>query len=62
MDIYITVVIMAPMMLVLVFVILSVTGLGLAFSEQQLGIIISAVIALINLVFLGVLQIKQPTY
>lgn len=62
MDIYISVVIAAPMILMLLLVIISVSGVGLGFSQGQLTLIIIGVITIINILFLGFLQIKQPTY
>jgi len=62
MDIYITVVVAAPMVLMLLLIMMSITGFEASFGPQQLTFIIIAVIALINAVFLGLLQAKQPGY
>ena len=62
MDIYISVVIAAPMILMLLVVIISVTGIKIAFTSGQLSFAIILVIILINVIFLGVLQLKQPKY
>lgn len=62
MDIYISVVIAAPMILMLLLVMISLTGIETGFSTNGLAILIILFIALINIFFLGFLQIKQPTY
>jgi len=62
MDIYISVVIAAPMILMLLMVVISVANVGLELSQFQITLIIILVISLINLVFLTFLHIKQPRY
>jgi flagellar protein FlaJ len=62
MDIYISVVIAAPMILMLVVVMMSLSGLNLPFTPGEINIITIAAIALINLVFLMFLRFKQPIY
>lgn len=62
MDIYISVVVAAPMILMLLIVMISISGIKIGFSTAQMNIIIIFVIALINVVFLTVLQTKQPKY
>jgi len=62
MDIYISVVIATPMILLLILVMISVSGIDIGFSPTQISFIIIFLIALINIIFLGVLQVKQPSY
>jgi len=64
MDIYIAIAIAAPMILILLFVIMSSIGsLGsfLGLGITTLSFLIILVIALINILFLGFLKIKQPS-
>jgi len=62
MDIYISVVIAAPMILMLLVVIISISGIKVAFTSGQLTTAIILIIVLINIIFLGVLHLKQPKY
>jgi len=62
MDIYISVVIATPMILMLLLVMISLTGIQTGFSPSMLSILIVFVVALVNVLFLGFLQIKQPAY
>jgi archaellum biogenesis protein FlaJ (TadC family) len=59
MDIYISVVIAAPMILMLMLVMISISGIQIGFTPQQLTLITIGGVALINIVFLGYLQTKQ---
>ena len=62
MDIYISVVIAAPMILMLLLIMVSISGFQIPFSPNEMTIMIILVIAVINMIFIGVLQIKQPNY
>lgn len=62
MDIYISVVIAAPMILMLLMILMSVGIMGGGLSLTALTVIILSIVALINIVFLAFLQIKQPAY
>ena len=62
MDIYISVVIAAPMILMLLLVMIQVSNINLGFSSTQIGIFIMLIIAILNVFFIGFLHIKQPTY
>ena len=62
MDIYISVVIAAPMILMLLLVMMSITGFQSGFTPQQITLLIIGVIAIINTLFLVFLEAKQPTY
>ncbi|MCU0641981.1 MAG: type II secretion system F family protein [archaeon] len=58
MDVYISVVIAAPMILMLMLVMISVSGIQTGFTPYQLTFITIGGVALINIVFLGFLQMK----
>lgn len=62
MDIYISVVIAAPMILMLLLIMISISGFALPFAPNQMTLIIVLIIGLINIVFIGVLHVKQPVY
>jgi len=63
MDIYISVVIAAPMILMLLLVMIRVVpGIVIPFSIAELTLIIVSIVAFINILFLGFLQLKQPGY
>ncbi len=62
MDIYISVVIAAPMILMLLFVMIAVSGISAGFSTGAITVLIVGIIAVINVVFLAFLNVKQPTY
>ena len=62
MDIYISVVIAAPMIMMLLLVLMSVSCISLGLSLEALTIVIVSVVALINLVFIVALHFKQPGY
>jgi flagellar protein FlaJ len=61
MDIYISILIAAPLILMMMFIIMNAIGLGLGgLSIEALLIISIFVISLINIIFLFVLNVKQP--
>lgn len=63
MDIYISVAIAAPMIFLMIFVIIGSTGLGGGFLGLDIGILsilLIFILALINILFLIFLQLKQP--
>jgi len=61
MDIYISILIAAPMVLMLMFIIMNVAGLGFkGFSIQVLMIFSVIAIAVANILFLIVINLKQP--
>jgi flagellar protein FlaJ len=62
MDIYISIVIAAPMILMLLLIMISISGFALPFPPNQMALIIVLIIGLINMIFIGVLQVKQPSY
>ena len=62
MDIYISVVIATPMILMLILIVLSVAAPDLGLSPTILTTIIVSAVAVVNIFFLIFLQIKQPSY
>jgi flagellar protein FlaJ len=60
MDIYISLVIAAPMILMLLLIMMSVSGLGIPLSTNMITLVISLGVGMINAIFLIVLQLKQP--
>lgn len=60
MDIYISVVIAAPMILMLLLMMMKISGLGVALSTSTITLMVVGGVSLINVVFLIFLQIKQP--
>jgi len=62
MDIYITVVIAAPMILLLIFILLSVGDFNVGISPQAGTVLLIMLVAFVNLIFLGIIHLKQPAY
>lgn len=61
MDIYISILIAAPMILMLMFIVMNVAGLGFeGFSIQFLLMISILVIIIVNILFLVAINLKQP--
>lgn len=60
MDIYISVVIAAPMILMLLLMMMKIGGLGISLSSSMIALIMVLAVAGINIVFLSFLQLKQP--
>ncbi len=61
MDIYISVVIAAPMILMLLLIMMKVSGLGISFSTSMITLIMVLGVSMINIIFLTFLQLKQPS-
>lgn len=62
MDIYISVVIAAPMILMLLLIMIAVSGIQVGFSLGVMTFVIISTIALINIAFIAFLNVKQPAY
>lgn len=62
MDIYISVVIATPMILLLLIIMISISGISMGFSPNEITLLIIIMIGLINVVFIGILHVKQPAY
>ena len=60
-DIYISVVIAAPMILMLLLIIMSVSGLGTSLGPNMIALIMILGVSLINILFLTFLNLRQPT-
>ncbi|MFH1151549.1 MAG: type II secretion system F family protein [Nanoarchaeota archaeon] len=60
MDIYISVVIAAPMILMLLLIMMKVSGLGVSFSTTMITVIIVLTVSIVNVLFLSFLHMKQP--
>lgn len=59
-DVYISIVIAAPMILMLLLMMIQVSGLGLALTPTTLSLIMILGVAGVNFVFLMFLRLKQP--
>ena len=62
MDLYITIVIAAPMILLLIFILLAISEFAVSLSPLYLTFLIIGMIAIINVVFLAILRVIQPRY
>jgi len=59
MDIYISVVIAAPMIFMLLLIMMRVSGLGIALSTSMISLIMVLGVSVVNIIFLVFLQLKQ---
>ena len=59
MDIYISLVIAAPMILMILLMMMKISGLGISMSTSMITIIMVIAVSLLNLVFLAFLQLKK---
>jgi len=59
MDIYISVVITAPMIMMLLFVMMSISNIGFNLPIPILSLIMVGIVAFINVIFLIFLNVKQ---
>ncbi len=62
MDLYISVVIATPMILLMLLVVIAVAKVQTDFSPSQMTIAIMGVVAIVNILFLSFLHLKQPVY
>lgn len=60
MDVYISILIAAPLVLMMMFIVMNVAGLGIGLSISSLLFISIGIIILANIIFLIVLNFKQP--
>ncbi len=60
-DVYISIVIAAPMILMLLLMMIQVSGLGIALTPTTISLIMILGVAGVNFVFLMFLRIKQPS-
>ncbi len=61
MDIYISVVIAAPMILMLLLIMMKISGIGLGFSTSTIGIMMILGVSMMNVLFLVFLNIRGAT-
>lgn len=61
MDIYISAVIAAPMILMLLLMMMKLSGLGIALSSAMISLIMVIGVSVINVIFLTFLHLRQPT-
>jgi hypothetical protein len=59
MDIYISLVVAAPMILMILLMMMKISGLGIAMSTSMITIIMVVAVTMINIVFLTFLQLKK---
>lgn len=60
MDIYISVVIAAPMILMLLVIMMKISGLGISMSSVMITLVMVLGVSILNIVFLTFLHLKQP--
>ncbi|MEK6758094.1 MAG: type II secretion system F family protein [Nanoarchaeota archaeon] len=60
MDIYISVVIAAPMILMLLLMMMKISGLGITLSTNMITLVMVIAVSVINLIFMAFLHLKQP--
>ncbi len=60
-DVYISIVIAAPMILMLLLVMIQISGLGISLSPTMISLAMVLGVAVINFVFLMFLRFRQPT-
>lgn len=59
MDIYISVVIAAPMILMILLMMMKISGLGISLSTQLITLIMIVAVTVINILFLSFLEVKK---
>jgi flagellar protein FlaJ len=62
MDLYISIVIATPMIMVMLLVIISVSRINTGFNASQMTAAIIGLVAIVNVLFITFLHIKQPDY
>jgi archaeal flagellar protein FlaJ len=62
MDIYISVVVAAPMILMILLVMVSVLNISPNLTLGELTFLMISIIAVINAIFIAILHLKQPNY
>ncbi len=61
MDIYISIVIAAPMIFMLLLMIMNISGIGLNLTPNAISLIIILGVIVVNIIFLMFMQLKQPS-
>jgi len=62
MDLYISIVIATPMIMIMLLVIISISGISTGFNPTQMTTAIIGMVAIVNVLFITFLHMKQPTY
>ncbi len=62
MDLYISIVIATPMIMMMLLVIISISRISTGFNTTQMTTAIIGIVAMVNILFLAFLHMKQPTY
>jgi len=62
MDLYISIVIATPMIMMMLLVIISISKISTGFNTTQMTTAIIGIVAIVNILFLTFLHMKQPTY
>ena len=62
MDLYISIVIAAPMILLMLLIMISVSGMSIGFGIAEMSLAVVGIVAIINIIFLSFLHFKQPGY
>jgi len=62
MDLYISIVIATPMIMVMLLVIISISRISTGFNPTQMTTAIIGLVAIVNIMFIAFLHFKQPNY
>ncbi len=62
MDLYISIVIATPMIMVMLLVIISISKISTGFNPTQMTTAIIGLVAIVNVLFIAFLHMKQPNY
>ena|SRR3989344_4866793 len=62
MDLYISIVIATPMIMMMLLVIISISRISTGFNTAQMTTAIIGIVAIVNILFLAFLHMKQPQY
>ncbi len=62
MDLYISIVIATPMIMVMLLVIISISKISTGFNPNQMTTAIIGLVAIVNVMFIAFLHMKQPNY
>jgi Flp pilus assembly protein TadB len=61
MDIYISIVIASPMILMLLFMMMKISGIGISLSSSMISLVMVLGVTMVNVGFLTFLHLKQPS-
>lgn len=60
MDVYISIMITAPLILMMMFIVMNVSGIGVGISIDTLLVLSIVGLILLNIIFIAVIELKQP--